>query len=84
MVTTPSHCDEGNYFILLLSFPEDIKLPFKFLGDMNNKTTLHENPRTKHFDIANAHHDGPILSWFIILLNPMKKVRISNEKKKKI
>ena len=40
----------------------------KFLGDMNNKTALvlHENPRT---NIANAHHDGPILSWFIILLN---------------
>ena len=50
---------------------------------MNNKTTLHENPRTKHFDIANAHHDGPIISWFIILLDPMKKVRISDGKKKK-
>ena len=53
---------------------------------MNNKIALvlQENPRTKHFDNANAHHDGPILSWFIIILDPMKKVRILNEKKKKI
>ena len=52
---------------------------------MNNKTALvlHENPWTKHFDITNAHHDGPILSWFIILLDPMKKVRIPDGKKKK-
>ena len=55
------------------------------MGDMSNKTALvlHENPWTKHFDITNAHHDGPILSWFIILLDPVKKVRISDEKKKK-